>query len=265
MATYNSERMLLAKECAEALNLKQISPILEEYGVKISDLPYENMMGDTNLRNIRKETSLLSMGVVYSYNGMLKFVDTVGHTYLMPYHPVIIEELEKCGYIICEYGKSSPNFNKGKAEEITDFDIELLEKETKEKATLPLELAEKVSSQEQIQLEKDITLPYDVFNYKYYDAPEHYGFKEDEIIQRLGCGNQTARKFMALIGYRGTNLSSVTKNATSPELFVLYADKHPIINDDLYFAPNGLYNELIAEQKKQEEQKLQEELDRKLR
>ena len=254
MAVYDSERMLLARDCANALGLKEISPILKEYGLKISDLPYESMYGDKDLQGIRKETSLLSIGVVYSYNGMLRFVDTIGHTYLMPNSPVVIEELKNCGYVICEYGKSSPDFIPKNEEDIWNLERMHFEKEMREKATLPKELAEKVVSLEHIGLEKHSDFAYDVFHSNYYNAPDHYQMlTEDKIIAKLGPGNKITRIFMSLVGYRLESLSLTTKGATTPELFVLHADKHPIINDQLYYMSGGLYDEITEMFRKQQE------------
>lgn len=250
MAAYNSDRILLAMECAEALKLKPISPIINEYAMRLSDLP----------RGMRNEASLLTMGVVYRLNGLYQFVDTAGHTCLLPANEIFKEELEQCGYVVCKEGTASPDFEYPMEEvDVSQFmarlDAEKREDEARKKATLPLELAKKVVYQEPVGIvfESHPQYGYDVFNYKYWDnnvlVPQFDVYRQQAVVEALGYENALARKFMSLMGSVGDSLTRVTRNATDLNSFILRASKHPIFDEETYFGPNGIYNQFVESQK----------------
>lgn len=87
---YNADSAILAMRCAEALGIKPVSPVIYEFAVKTSEIPME----DSEYSRSFPESFLLSMGVVYSYGQTAKFIDQSGHTCIVPYNEVILEELK---------------------------------------------------------------------------------------------------------------------------------------------------------------------------
>ena len=232
---YNSERAVLANRCAEAIGLKPLSPLIYEYVVKASDLPLKPY-GERDYVSY-SESSLLSIGVVYSYGTTMTFIDGAGHTYFAPYNQVLKEELEKCGYVFCEYGKPSPKFRT-----YDDYSNGLDEHEVREQITLPFALANAVARLENIELETYHENAYDVFSNELYRGHQFGHYACEEIVKMLGFDNPVARKFMAVSGYGCMSLSHLPASVDNLEDFVTYASLHPILNDS-YFNEGGLYEQ----------------------
>ncbi|MBE6152660.1 MAG: hypothetical protein E7166_00335 [Firmicutes bacterium] len=254
---YNYNRAILGLRCSEALDLQPIPPILYEYAVKASDIPvfYEDGYGKSF-----PESSLLSMGVVYSYGTTMTFIDASGHTYFIPCNDIFKSELEKCGYVICKYGKSSPDFSYPmKREGMTGYTVDIIspdypaackkEEAARNKVTLPSELANKVAEFEFSQIEMYDNYPYDVFNPELYRGHQFSHVEGEVILEALGFDNPVSRKFMALSGYACQSLSHLPVEVDNLEKFILYASKHPVLNDS-YFKSDGIYEQLTGQNSK---------------
>lgn len=241
----NKDRMLLAVECAEALGIKPLSPLVSEFKVKISDFPtlppVGNVVGPTEYR----ESSLLSMGVVYSYGTNFTFIDESGHTCLLPYSEEVKKELERCGYVVCEYGEPSPNFG----------DSVENERQIRSKVTLPQKLVTKIVGMESIgSLEpcvvgygdNAVEYPYDVFGSGLYRGVQ-FGFHEIEaILEEKGYDTETSRKFAAITGYAGASITTLTRNANDLREFFIRSSAHPIIA-----GTSAVYEDLVTIQNKE--------------
>lgn len=257
MDEYQLERTFLAMECAEALGIKPIPQILYDFAVKTSELPKYDSKG----RHIGiSESSLLSMGVVYCYGSTFRFIDTSGHTCLLPYNAVIKKELEKCGYTVCAYGEKEPDFGYNRGMNGVNFDDPgfndafLLEMKTRDKCTLPERLAKRVKAHEQLHtMEKYDKYEYDVFSHELYRGRSFSHTTVSEILLMLGYDDRVARRFMALNGYEGSIFPSVTTIEHDLKTFLVYASKHPILNDTLYYAPGGVRDQLSGKIEKASE------------
>lgn len=242
------ERTLLAMECAESLGIKALPPVLQNFMVKYSEIPRED-----GVIQRYSEQSLLAMGVVQSYGSTFVFVDTAGNTCLLPYSEVIKQELEKCGYVICEYGSPTVDFGyqfdkNGLIDMWAPGYWEATEKEAKMRAqaTLPPELAQKVMRQEQknnIQQYMD-SYAYDVFDAKLYRGHQFGATEQESIVETLGYDNPVARRFMALTGWVCQSLSSSTRSATDIKSFLMFANSHTILNNSIYFGQGGIYEQI---------------------
>ena len=254
---YNAERAVLASRCAKALGLRPVSPLVYEYAVKASEMP-NNLCDDGNCSSV-SESSLLSMGVVYTFGGMMTFIDASGHTYFVPNHPAFRRELEECGYTICGRGKSSPDFgypmeSDGLIEMRPDkfspeyYEAAEREKKARDKATLPAELAEKVAKLEGRNITGYGTYPYDVFAEGKFTRGFDIGNDRMRVIVGvLGYDSIVTRKIMAIFGTEGEEgLSHIPETVDGLEGFVECASHHPVLSDS-YFDEGGLYDQLSSE------------------
>lgn len=255
MDQHSLERTILAMECAEALGIKPISPVLYDYAVRQSDLPELRSDG---MPTGYSETSLLSMGVAYSYGTTFSFIDVSGHTCILPYNDVVKNELEKCGYVVCEYGKGSPNFGysigmDGQVDENAEGYYEALkrEEELRAKVTLPEELAQKVMKHEVLStIPKYHDYAYDVFANNLYRGHQYSRDEVEGVVETLGYESPVSRKIMALAGYACTSLSNITTTAEDLKTYIIHASNHPILNDSVYYGQGGMYDQLNGAVKK---------------
>jgi len=234
---FNPERIILANECAEFLGLKEISTCLYEFGVNISELPQDI---NNEISKSIDESSLLSMGLVYSYNGILTFINKDGHTMVMPASKIIKEELEKCGYLICRYGQSVPDLRN--VDENSNEYRRILD-QYREKYTLPEELVKKVYNQELgvFPTKYSEEFAYDVFSTKYYRG-QILGPKQIfDIAMNFDLRDRTTRKLLAF--YHGNpSLIDVNKNINNLEEYLRDAMKNDILCDREYYSANGLFS-----------------------
>ncbi|MBE6138164.1 MAG: hypothetical protein E7173_00275 [Firmicutes bacterium] len=232
LSNFSAARAILAKECAAYLGLTEIPATLYEFGVNVSELPQ-----DTNgeISASINESSLLSMGLVYSYNGTLTFINTNGHTMIMPDCEIIKEELRKCGYLICERGESVPE--KINADE---YSIEL--DEFRKKYTLSAELAQKVYKQERgtSPIRYDESFAYDVFSMDYYRGGILSCDQTVEIAKRFDLKSRTTRIILSF--YHGMpSLTHPGEGVRTLEDYLLHGMDHDALSDRKYYSENGLF------------------------
>lgn len=136
-------RIDLANKCADFLQLQNLPVQFKDYCVKMSDIPdmqtsQEYISSDT--KTSMQERTLLGMGLVYNHGQYASFIDRDGHTYLMPSNKVLLNELEKCGYVIAEYGEGKVYDAADKNEGV----YRKVDESVRGKITLPDSLAEAV-------------------------------------------------------------------------------------------------------------------------
>lgn len=244
ISDYNVNRAILAMRCSEALGLKPIPQVLYEVIVRTSEIPRDNKECSQSYA----ENSLLTMGLVYTYGSTAKFIDQSGHTCIIPYNDVVMEELRKCGYVICEYGKPAPKFDPNGHEEFR----------YRKQATLPEYLAKKIARMENEQIEPvkeeyyNFNGAYDVFDEGLYTGHQFSHYVCEEVVKALGFESPVSRKFMAITGYGGPSLTELPESVDTLEEFVVYASMHPVLNTRNYFGENGLYDYLSKEFKPEE-------------
>ena len=245
---YNSKRMILAQKAAQVLGLKPFSPLLYEVAVKKSDLP-EKIVPSGAAAMRMQEQSLLSMGLVYRYGGSISVVDVTGHTYIMPDHPLILEELKRCGYCICKYGDRFPeDIPSELTKPYTDGrnpELMMALREYREKYTLPDFLVDEITSLEMgrgMSLETVGDYEYDVFSTNLV-AQTNYGSPGELLIilQALGAESNETRKYLNACGSYGRR-SEELDLISDLSLLITHYRSGVILNDELYYAENGMYS-----------------------
>lgn len=259
---YNERRQILAGQCADALGIKEIPAELRELAIQKCDIPAN--IHDNGMAVAERENSLLSMGVVYCYGSTLNFIARDGHTCILPYNEITARELEKCGYVACAYGESSPKLDYkrdqyGHIDIMADnyYDVCEKEKTLREKCTLPKELAEAVCSAESrgnldfLEAQEKSGLvarfPYDVFSHRLYRGHDYGHAFIEQAVEFLGYDNLTARKLLAFTGHGEVSLSHPYSNVTDLDSYLAYVSNNKFLNDSKYFAPGGFYNQVTSE------------------
>ncbi|MBE6156720.1 MAG: hypothetical protein E7161_03130 [Firmicutes bacterium] len=240
---FDLERVILAKKCAEALGLKEIPSILYEFGVNVSELPEDTK---AKISGSIPESSLLSMGLVYKYNGTLTFINSNGHTMVVPSCNVIENLLKECGYLICDYGKSVPPMENS-AQDSYSYKREL--EKYRKKYTLPQELAEQIYRQENTAYSSSFSdeYAYDVFDRKYYRGGL-IGAEDSRAIAEVSDLRSKVIRIL-LSFHNGTpDLSHNALNVLTIEDYLLYVKEHNILCDKIYYADNGLFKVFYREQ-----------------
>lgn len=246
---FSAQRMILARECAEALGLKEIPAALYNFAINVSELPERTDMGDVVSPSI-EESTLLSMGLVYSYHGTLTFINTDGHTMVMPNCDILKDELRKCGYLICEYGKSTPIL--GSADK-DSFEYRRELADCRKKYTLPDHLVERVLKQENsVMLEKHEEYPYDVFSDDYYRGGLCDGVYSKSALTKLDLTSKSARKLMAIF-YGSPSLTHPGEGVRNLEDYLLHASQQDALCDRRYYSDDGLFEAFSKQQKAIEE------------
>lgn len=235
---FSAQRTILARECAEALGLKEIPAALYTFAVNVSELPERTDVEDVISPSV-EESSLLSMGLVYSYNGTLTFINTDGHTMIMPDSDILKEELSKCGYLICEYGESKPRLQ---AKDKDSYEAHAELEGYREKYTLPEDLVERVLKQENGTMggKKHGKYAYDVFSTDYYRGGLCAGFYCSSAISKLDLTSKSARKLIAIF-YGSPSLTHPGEGVRTLEDYLLHASQHDVLCDRRYYADNGLF------------------------
>lgn len=234
------ERTFLAMECAEALGLKPFSPILYHAAVKKSEIPAA-VDGDVVVN--LSENSLLTMGLVYNYGGTLTVIDASGDSYIMANNNVVKDELKKCGYHICGYGKSEPDFSENEVYASGE------RAEVRSKVTLSNELAAKVMRHEGLAasaLSHSDKYAYDVFDSRIASVQEYNFNSTDLVAEQLGFESPITRKFMALTGYGCISLGNPNIYTETLKDFAEVIGTHPALNDERYYGPGEMYEHLSS-------------------
>ena len=256
---YNERRRILAEMCAKAIGIQELPVELQGLAVRVCDIPCEDL-GEGNYRAL-SENSLLSMGVVYRYGSTLNFIMPDGHTCILPNTEIVIAELEKCGYVVCDYGKNAPDFGYPNEYDHLDgsfserWEATTREKEARAKVTLPKELLKHISISEPnvVQRAKFDRLdaiefgdefPYDVFSRTLYRGTD-YGTLPYFVTEVLGYDSVVARKFLALTSH-GLSLNFPYANVTDLKSYMEYISQNEFLNDELYYAQGGFYERVTS-------------------
>ena len=248
---YDERRRILAEMCAKAIGLKELPVELQELAVRMSDVPCRELEGG-DYQSLG-ERSLLSIGVVYRYGPTLNFIMPDGHTCILPNTEIVMAELEKCGYVVCDYGERKPDFGYPNEDSISGrIAAERKEREARKKVTLPKELLKHIEISEPNAVSRasfdrtEKTLygeeyPYDVFSSSLY-AGRDYGSLPYSVVDILGYDSKVARKFLALTGH-GLTLNYPYANVTDLQSYLEYIKGNEFLNDELYYAPDGFYEQ----------------------
>lgn len=263
---FKVKRALLAEKCASELGIKPLPAVLYEYAINVSELPRIIAKSDRYYRPTSfeslEESSLLSMKMVYHYDGLITIIDTNGSTLLLPDVEVIREELKKCGYIICGLGSWYPeDINPmllpqycREIDSLESFDEEEKLKEIKKVCTLSNSLAKKVVSLEAFGshvsdyiINSDNEFSYDIFDSSFYKGGQCSNAYSSEAIHYLDLSSKNSRKFLANF-YSNPSYVELGSISDSLESFVEQTCNNSVLNDEIYYSNGGLYSVLTGNQ-----------------
>lgn len=244
--SYSPERITLAMYCFEELGLKDLPLSLMDLAVKVSDIPSKDR------KNSQQESSLLSIGNVYSYGDIVKFIARDGHTYILPCNNIVLSELEKCGYVICAYGSNTPVpiSNEIDDEDVFGLNLQKMEEDKyRKKVTLSSGLVAAIVNLESdylpacdIQRNSNGEYTYDVFSPAFCIDGDFSHYSLQNTIAFYGFESDVVRKLLAINGYGNNSMKDLPHEVDSLVKFLIYAYQNNCMNKEIYFSEDGPYS-----------------------
>lgn len=94
----DSERVELASKIAEEIGLQEVSERLKNISIPVSRLTINDMGNEKQTR----EDTLKNVGTAFVHQGIIKYTDKHGVTYITKAHKTISKELENAGFIVLD-------------------------------------------------------------------------------------------------------------------------------------------------------------------
>lgn len=94
----DSERVELASKIAEEIGLQEVSERLKNISIPVSRLTINDMGDEKQTR----EDTLKNVGTAFVHQGIIKYTDKHGVTYITRAHKTIAKELENAGFIVLD-------------------------------------------------------------------------------------------------------------------------------------------------------------------